>query len=75
MQKRACAGFSLWQLPQRMCQSSAIAPRKSNRLLALLSPVEVRRNAGVWTVRGGKVVRVAWFSSREEALRAAGLGE
>jgi hypothetical protein len=30
-------------------------------------------HAGVWTIRGGKVVRVEWMS-REEALEAAGLG-
>lgn len=28
---------------------------------------------GVWTVKDGKVVRVVFFSSREEALEAAGL--
>ena len=27
--------------------------------------------AGVWTIRDGKVVRVVWFASREEALEAA----
>jgi ketosteroid isomerase-like protein len=29
--------------------------------------------AGVWTIRHGKVVRVVWFSSAEEALASAGL--
>ena len=29
----------------------------------------------LWTVRGGKVVRVVWFPTREEALEAAGLSE
>lgn len=29
----------------------------------------------VWTLRGGKVVRVAWFPTREDALDAAGLRE
>ena len=29
--------------------------------------------AGVWTVRDGKVVRVAWFATREEALGSIGL--
>jgi len=29
--------------------------------------------AGVFTVRGGRIVRAVWFPSREEALRAAGL--
>jgi ketosteroid isomerase-like protein len=29
----------------------------------------------LWTVREGKVVRVVWFQTREEALEAAGLSE
>jgi ketosteroid isomerase-like protein len=33
------------------------------------------RGAAVWTIRKGKVVRVVWFSTREEALEAAGLSE
>jgi hypothetical protein len=37
--------------------------------------VELKRNAGVWTVRGGQVVKVVWFSTPEEALEAAGLRE
>jgi ketosteroid isomerase-like protein len=32
-------------------------------------------NAGLWTIREGKVVRVVWFPSRAEALEAAGLSE
>lgn len=37
------------------------------------SGVEVEQRFGlVWTVREGKVVRVAWFPTREEALEAAG---
>ena len=41
------------------------------------SGVEVgwTRNAGVWTIREGRVVRVVWFATREEALEAAGLRE
>jgi ketosteroid isomerase-like protein len=31
--------------------------------------------ASTWTLRDGKVVRVAWFPSREEALQAVGRGE
>jgi ketosteroid isomerase-like protein len=33
------------------------------------------RRGGVWTIREGKVVRVVWFPSPEEALEAAGLRE
>jgi ketosteroid isomerase-like protein len=29
----------------------------------------------LWTVREGKVVKVVWFATREEALEAAGLSE
>jgi ketosteroid isomerase-like protein len=41
------------------------------------SGVEVRfpHMAGVWTIRDGKVVRVAWLPTREEALEAVGLSE
>ena len=41
------------------------------------SGVEVtsKQYAGVWTLREGKVVRVVWFPSREEALEAVGLRE
>jgi ketosteroid isomerase-like protein len=36
--------------------------------------VEWGRHAAVWTVRDGRIVRVVWFPTREEALEAAGLG-
>ena len=36
------------------------------------SGIEVQQQvAGVWTVRDGQVVRVVWYPTREEALRAA----
>jgi ketosteroid isomerase-like protein len=28
---------------------------------------------GIWTIRDGKITRVEWFDSREEAMEAAGL--
>jgi ketosteroid isomerase-like protein len=34
-----------------------------------------RTLAGVWTIIDGKIVRVVWFPTREEALEAAGLRE
>jgi ketosteroid isomerase-like protein len=37
------------------------------------APVELR-HAGLWRIRDGKVVRVAWFGSRDEALEAARVG-
>ena len=30
---------------------------------------------GVWTIREGKIIRVAWFRTRSDALEAAGLRE
>jgi ketosteroid isomerase-like protein len=36
---------------------------------------EFSRYAGLWTIRGHKVVRVVWFPGRAEALEAAGLAE
>jgi ketosteroid isomerase-like protein len=40
------------------------------------SGVEVERREGiVWTVRDGKTVRIDYYSSPDEALEAAGLGE
>jgi ketosteroid isomerase-like protein len=33
------------------------------------------RRGGVWTLREGKIVRVVWFPSPEEALEAAGVRE
>jgi ketosteroid isomerase-like protein len=37
--------------------------------------VEFENQSGVWTIREGKVVRVVWFPTREQALEAAGLSE
>jgi ketosteroid isomerase-like protein len=40
------------------------------------SRVEVEtRGAAVWTIREGKIVRVVWFPTSEDALEAAGLRE
>jgi ketosteroid isomerase-like protein len=36
--------------------------------------VELKQYA-VWTIRGGKVTRVVWFQTREEALESVGLRE
>jgi ketosteroid isomerase-like protein len=33
--------------------------------------VEWVGNAGVWTVRDGRIIRVVWFATREEAMEAA----
>ena len=46
----------------------------TSRGRGLASGAEVElTHAGVWTVRGGKIVRVAWVRTRDEALDAVGL--
>ena len=48
----------------------------TSRGRGLASGVDVEReHAGLWTIRAGKIVRVAWFGTRTEALEAAGLSE
>jgi ketosteroid isomerase-like protein len=37
--------------------------------------VEWKDMAGLWTFRGGKISRVTWLRTRDEALEAAGLSE
>jgi ketosteroid isomerase-like protein len=37
--------------------------------------VEWAHHAGVWTVRDGRIVRVVWFRTRDEALESVGLRE
>jgi ketosteroid isomerase-like protein len=37
--------------------------------------VEITSQAGIWTLRDGKIVDVAWFATRAAALSAAGLSE
>jgi ketosteroid isomerase-like protein len=37
--------------------------------------VEGFMGAGVWSIRDGKIVRVVWFQTRDEAFEAAGLNE
>ena len=40
------------------------------------SGIEVElQQYGVWTIRDGKIVRVVWFTTRDDALEAAGLSE
>lgn len=36
--------------------------------------VELPHHA-VWTIRNGRIIRVVWFGTREEALEAAGVSE
>jgi ketosteroid isomerase-like protein len=52
---------------------SIVSTRGRGRLSGI--DVDWQGNAGIWTIRNGKVVRVVWFRSREEALEAVGLSE
>jgi ketosteroid isomerase-like protein len=48
----------------------------TDRARGRASGAEVARtHASVWTVKRGKIVRVAWFPTRAEAIEAAGLPE
>ena len=51
---------------------SVVARRGLGRTSGLRVDAE---RAGVWTIRGGKVVRTVWFPSKADALQAAGLSE
>ena len=37
--------------------------------------IQLSDQAGLWTLRDGRVIRVVWFPTRAEALEAAGLRE
>jgi ketosteroid isomerase-like protein len=37
--------------------------------------IQLSDQAGLWTLRDGRVIRVVWFPTRAEALEAAGLSE
>jgi ketosteroid isomerase-like protein len=73
--------YDAWENVEDTCEElidagehvvSVVASRGRGRT----SGVEVEWHPfGVWTIREGKVVRVAWFSSREEALESVGLRE
>jgi len=54
------------------CVISVVTRRARGRVSGA---VVERLFALVWTLREGKVVRVVWFPSREEAFEAAGLPE
>jgi ketosteroid isomerase-like protein len=52
---------------------SVVTSRARGRASGL--DVEWTDNVGVWTIRDGKVIRVVWFPTREEAPEAVGLSE
>ena len=52
---------------------SVVTTRATGRASGI--EVEWKHNVGLWTVRDGRIVRIQWLPSREEALEAAGLSE
>jgi ketosteroid isomerase-like protein len=56
---------------ERVISSSRYLARGRESGIDIEGPVEY----GVWTIREGKVARVTWFRSRQEALDAVGLSE
>ena len=56
---------------ERVVSASQYRARGRGSGIEIDGPVQF----GVWTIREGKIARVAWFDSREDALEAAGLRE
>jgi ketosteroid isomerase-like protein len=74
--------FEVWEGWENVCEElidagdqviSVSSARGRGRTSGL--EVEWKEEAGIWTVREGRIVRVVWFPSRAEALEAAGLSE
>ena len=68
-----------WEMFEYPCQElvdagehvvSVVRPRARGRASGL--EVHWDELAGVWTIRGGRVVQVVWYPTREQALSAAG---
>jgi uncharacterized protein len=68
-----------WQSVEHVCEELIDAGDRvvvlvTDRARGAASGADVElRYAGVWTIQDGKVRRVAWYSEREDALKAAGL--
>ena len=71
-------GWETWQIELEQLtpvgDQVAVVVRYRNRVHGSSADVEARESA-LWTLRGGKVVRYAWFHEPAEALEAAGLSE
>jgi ketosteroid isomerase-like protein len=73
--------YSAWEELNLDCEELIDAGAEVVSVLSVrgrgrVSGIQVGYNpAGVWTLRGGKVVRVVWFATRDEALEAVGLLE
>jgi uncharacterized protein len=68
--------YSAWERMDLDCEELIDAGDRVVAVLRVhgrgrLSGIEVDyRPAGIWTMRDGRVVRVVWFASREQALEA-----
>ena len=73
--------YSGWEKVDLSCEELIDAGEQVIAVLSVrgrgrVSGIELGyRPAGVWTLRQGKVVRVVWFPTRDEALEAVGLRE
>ena len=73
--------YSAWEKMDLNCEElidagEQVIPVLSARGRGKASGIELEYHpAGVWTVRQGKIVRVVWFPTREEALDAVELRE
>jgi ketosteroid isomerase-like protein len=71
-------GWETWQAEPELFRQAGdrVAVAVRYRARGRESGVEIEgRESALWTVRGGKVVRYAWFSRPAEAFEAAGLSE
>ncbi len=67
------SGFELQELIEAGQQVVSVVTRRAR---GRASGIDVQQpGAVVWTVREGKIVRVVWFPTREEAREAVGLRE
>ena len=71
-------GWESWQMEPELFRTAGdqVAVVLRYRARGRGSGVELEgRESALWTVRGGKVARYAWFHKPTEALEAAGLSE
>jgi ketosteroid isomerase-like protein len=70
--------FEAWNIePEKIFESGdQVAVFINRRLRPKGSSAEIETRGGsLLTIRDGKIVRVVWFTTRHEALEAAGLSE
>ena len=76
--ERTFQGWETWEAEPEQFRAAGdrVAVVVRYRARGRGSGVEIEgRESALWTLRGGKVVRYAWFSRPSEALEASGLSE